>query len=49
MQFPHECAEQTFNRFYANALAGYILANNPQVKNVLENWKKDTTCIQERP
>lgn len=46
MQFPHECAEQTFNRFYANALGAYILTNNPSIKNVLETWKRDTITLE---
>src|SRR6187551_3362527 len=29
MDYPHECAEQTFNRYYANALAAHILAKAP--------------------
>ena len=37
MEFPHECTEQLFSRFYANTLAGYItLFTNPAVlKKVL--------------
>ena len=46
MQFPHECAEQTFNRFYANVLAAYIVAKHPQIKNAFEEWSKDSTALQ---
>ena len=30
MEFPHECAEQVFNRFYANALARHIANSDPR-------------------
>lgn len=45
-EFPYECAEQTFNRFYANALAAYIVAKHPAIKEVFEKWKSDTTALQ---
>lgn len=43
MEFPHECAEQTFSRFYANALAESIIKNNPQVEDVFNDWKANGT------
>ncbi|MDR0791850.1 MAG: alpha-2-macroglobulin, partial [Chitinophagaceae bacterium] len=47
MEFPHECAEQTFNRFYANALAAYIVAKYPRIQSVFEKWKtQDTAALQ---
>lgn len=39
MEFPHECAEQLFNRYYANALASHIANSNPLIKEVFESWK----------
>jgi uncharacterized protein YfaS (alpha-2-macroglobulin family) len=39
MEFPHECAEQTFSRVYANALAAQVLRSNPKIKQVFEVWK----------
>ncbi|MDC3388040.1 MG2 domain-containing protein [Flavobacteriaceae bacterium] len=39
MEFPHECAEQTFSRYYANSIGGYILNSNPSIKSVFEKWK----------
>jgi uncharacterized protein YfaS (alpha-2-macroglobulin family) len=38
MDFPHECAEQIFSRFYANALASHISSSNPKVVKVLKAW-----------
>jgi len=40
MEYPYECAEQTFNRFYANALAAYIVRQYPRIKDVFSQWLK---------
>lgn len=40
MEFPHECAEQTFSRYYANALAAHIVNERPSIKSVVAEWKK---------
>ena len=40
MEFPYECAEQVFNRFYANSLAGYIVNSNPRIKDIFDEWRK---------
>ncbi|RXM48125.1 MG2 domain-containing protein [Flavobacterium sp. YO12] len=45
MEYEHECSEQTFARFYANALASEIISNNPKVAAVFENWKKNGAPI----
>jgi uncharacterized protein YfaS (alpha-2-macroglobulin family) len=39
MEFPHECTEQTFNRFYANALARSIANSDPKIRRVFDQWK----------
>lgn len=44
MEYPYECAEQTFNRFYANALAGHIVAQSPKVEKIFEQWKTQDTA-----
>jgi len=31
MEYEHECTEQTFARYYANALAGEIINSNPKI------------------
>ena len=38
MEYPYECAEQSFNRFYANTLASNIANSNPKIKAVFEKW-----------
>ena len=39
MEFPHECAEQTFSRYYANSIGSHIINSNPKIKTVFESWK----------
>ena len=45
MEYPYECAEQIFNRVYANALASTIIRNNPGVQQVFNEWMKDSTAL----
>ncbi len=42
MEFPHECAEQTFSRYYANHLATHIVQQRPQVNKVFDAWAGKT-------
>ncbi|MCX2493951.1 MG2 domain-containing protein [Pedobacter sp. PF22-3] len=39
MEYPYECAEQTFSRFYANSFATGIINSSPKIKTVFEQWK----------
>ena len=39
MEFPHECSEQVFSRYYANSIATYIANSNPKIKKVFDAWK----------
>ncbi|TDD75868.1 alpha-2-macroglobulin family protein [Flavobacterium caseinilyticum] len=41
MEYEHESAEQTFARFYANALASEIISSNPKIDNLFETWRKN--------
>ncbi len=38
MEFPHECAEQLFSRFYANSIAGSVVNSDPKIKAVFDKW-----------
>jgi len=40
MEYPHECAEQTFSRLYANTLASYIANKYPAIKQVYDAWRQ---------
>jgi uncharacterized protein YfaS (alpha-2-macroglobulin family) len=39
MEFPHECSEQIFNRFYANTLARHIAGSDPKIRRIFDLWK----------
>ncbi len=39
MEFPHECSEQTFNRYYANALARHVAGSDPKIRKIFDRWK----------
>lgn len=46
MEYPYECAEQTWNRYYANALASKIANSSKRIKEIFETWKtKDTAAL----
>jgi uncharacterized protein YfaS (alpha-2-macroglobulin family) len=44
MEYPYECAEQTFNRYYANVLASYVSNSTPKIKAVFEKWRTGDTA-----
>jgi len=46
MEYPYECAEQNWNRYYANALAAMIANSSPKIKQVFEAWRtKDPSAL----
>jgi len=45
MEYPYECAEQTFSRYYANALASYIANANPRIQQVFNQWKNTDALL----
>jgi uncharacterized protein YfaS (alpha-2-macroglobulin family) len=42
MEYPYECAEQVFARFYANALATTVANSSPKVKRIFDQWRSLT-------
>ena len=38
MEYPYECAEQVFARFYANGIATYLVDENPAIETVFAEW-----------
>jgi len=42
MEYPYECAEQIFTRYYSNAIASNIVNSSPKIKNVFESWKQSS-------
>jgi uncharacterized protein YfaS (alpha-2-macroglobulin family) len=45
MEYPFECAEQIFSRYYANTLASYIASQNPKIKTIFEKWKNTDALL----
>ncbi|MDR1975024.1 MAG: hypothetical protein LBQ31_10235 [Bacteroidales bacterium] len=39
MEYPYECAEQTFSRFYANSLAAAVSSSSPRIREVFDMWR----------
>lgn len=39
MEYPYDCAEQVWNRYYANSLATFVANSSPRIKAIFETWK----------
>jgi len=44
MQYPFDCAEQTWNRYYSNSLATLIANGSPKIAQVFEKWRTSDTA-----
>lgn len=42
MEYPYECNEQIFARYYSNALASYVANSKPKIKQIFESWKMNS-------
>jgi hypothetical protein len=42
MEYPYECAEQAFGRFYANSIAFHLANSSPRIKAVFDAWRAQT-------
>lgn len=46
MEYPYECSEQIFSRYYANTLASFIVHKTPGIRKVFEQWQQlDTSAL----
>lgn len=45
MEYPYECSEQVFSRYYANSIAAHIVNSNPKIKRVFEQWKNTDALL----
>ncbi|WP_411768660.1 alpha-2-macroglobulin family protein [Winogradskyella sp. A3E31] len=45
MEYPYECNEQTFARYYSNALAQHIVNSNPKIEAVFKQWASQDDLI----
>lgn len=39
MEYPYECNEQIFSRYYANSLATSVANSHPKIKTVFDRWR----------
>ena len=45
MEYPYECNEQTFSRYYANTLASHIANSNPRIQEVFKQWANSDALL----
>lgn len=45
MEYPYECNEQTFSKYYANTLAAHIANNNPKIQEVFKQWANSDALV----
>ncbi|MFL1011796.1 alpha-2-macroglobulin family protein [Flavisericum labens] len=45
MEYPYQCNEQTFSRYYANALASHIVTSKQRVQEVFNQWASQDALI----
>ncbi|MDY0780106.1 alpha-2-macroglobulin family protein [Tenacibaculum sp. IB213877] len=45
MEYPYECSEQTFARYYANTLASHIANSNSRIQEVFNAWKSSDALL----
>ncbi|MDT0558407.1 alpha-2-macroglobulin family protein [Ichthyenterobacterium sp. W332] len=45
MEYPYDCNEQTFSRYYANALASHVANSNPRLQEVFNQWRNTDALI----
>jgi uncharacterized protein YfaS (alpha-2-macroglobulin family) len=39
MEYPYECSEQIFSRFYANSLSTTVVNSSPRIKQIFDMWR----------
>jgi uncharacterized protein YfaS (alpha-2-macroglobulin family) len=39
MEYPYDCTEQIFSRYYANTLASSVANAHPKIKTIFDQWK----------
>ncbi|MEM9680239.1 MAG: MG2 domain-containing protein, partial [Bacteroidota bacterium] len=45
MEYPYDCNEQTFARYYSNALARHIVSSNPKIEAMFNQWKSQDALL----
>lgn len=39
IEYPYDCAEQVWNRYFANALATHIVSSSPRIEQIFKSWR----------
>ncbi len=39
--YPHQCSEQLFAKYFANVIASNVLENNPSIQQLVKEWKEN--------
>ncbi len=45
MEYPYECNEQTFSKYYANTLASHIANSNSRIQEVFKQWAASDALV----
>ena len=45
MEYPYDCNEQIFSRYYANTLGGFIANSNPRIRQVFDQWANSDALL----
>ncbi|GAA4887711.1 alpha-2-macroglobulin family protein [Flaviramulus aquimarinus] len=45
IEYPYECNEQTFSRYYGNALASHITNSNSRIQEVFNQWRNTDALL----
>ncbi|WP_076547367.1 alpha-2-macroglobulin family protein [Maribacter ulvicola] len=45
MEYPYDCNEQIFSRYYANTLASHITNSNPRIREVFDQWANSDALL----
>ncbi len=45
MEYPYQCTEQIFSRYYANSIATSVANSHPKIKRVFEQWKNTDAML----
>ncbi len=45
MEYPYDCNEQIFSRYYANTLASQIANSNPRIQEVFNQWANSDALL----
>ncbi|MGB1206261.1 MAG: alpha-2-macroglobulin family protein [Chitinophagales bacterium] len=47
MEYPYECSEQIFSRYYANSISTHLANSNPKIKKVFDTWTAEAKILEQ--